>query len=279
MIDNRFVGYIIGHIHDHQIGVQRVYKANSTFIEYDFGFSVNYNKKNIAFYVLKNHHLFDDFIKNFKEPFSKIAINSNIELKLDGFKATNLSSIYDNVIIVDDLDKKKLAMARRASSFVKRDGFEVGNLTVAEIKELTEKWVARKMEDDKVFKITFNPNRYRNAITMIGEDGYSSYSVRYKGQPAASIIFYNEDNISYQLTYISDQDMERVVNDQFELFLWAAFNDRIENGTKVIHMGTAGGIKSLAAFKKKFATCEMNGFGYSKSAEKEVVVKTENQFF
>jgi hypothetical protein len=271
----------LGLMHDHQIGVQKVYKKNSVFVEYEWGFSVNYNKKNITFYVLRNHHLFDDFIKDFKWTFTKINVNSNIELKLEGFKQTNLSSTFDNLIVVADLDKKKQAMARRASSFVKREGFEVGTLSVSEIKEMTEKWVARKMEDEKVFKITFNPNRYRNAIDTIGEEGYSSYSVRYKGVPAASIIFYNKDDVSYQLTYISDQDMERVVNDQFELFLWAAFNDRIENGARVIHMGTAGGIKSLAAFKKKFATQSMNGYGYSKTVEKEVEATKEysKEFF
>lgn len=269
-----------GLMHDHQIGVQRVYKKNSVFIEYEFGFSVNYNKKNIAFYVVKNHDKFYDFIKTFKGEFTKIAVNSTIPMTLEGYKVSNLSSTYDNLIVVDDLDVKRKAMIRRASNFVKRGGFEIGNLSVAEIKELTEKWVARKMGDEKVFKITFNPNRYRNAIDMFGQDGYSFYSVRYKGLPAASIIFYNEGEISYQLTYISDQDGERVVNDQFELFLWAAFNDRIENGTKVIHMGTAGGIKSLAGFKKKFATEEMNGYGYSKSVEKEAAAKPViNEFF
>lgn len=274
---------LIETIHEHQIGVHKVYKMASTITEDSTGFNVWYNKRKISFYVSKNHKDVVASITKTAPSFTETTVHSDEDLSdvliPMGFKKGASTAVDDNLIIFDNLDAKKSARIRRAKSFVARDGFEIIQASRKQIHDLTEAWVQQKMEDEKVFKITFNPNRYRNAIQFIDVPGYTFYNVAYQGKLIASIAFYNHDGVAHHLTYISDQTAERVVNDQYELILWAAFADRFDAGIKTISMGTSGGIKSLAAFKKKFYTDTQSGFQFTRKNEAEKkIINTDGLF-
>jgi hypothetical protein len=259
-------------IHEHQIGVQRVYKLASTIKDTECGYYVYYNKRSIAYYVLENYSKIESILRN---DFAKVVIHSDIELSnllKSGFKKGSSTAVNDNWIIEENLDSKKRARIRRAENLLKRDGFSIDEVVSKEdTKALTDLWVEQKLADEKVFRITFSPNRYKAAVEFIDKENYSFFNIRYNGKMISSIAFFNdyENSIAYQLTYASDQSIEKVVNDQYELILWAAFADRFNNGIKIVSMGTSGGIKGLASFKKKFYTDTKSGFQYSREINPE----------
>jgi len=265
-------------IHELTLGVQKCYKRSSTILENDCGFEVYYNKGAITYVVLKNEDKFVDIMNKQLIDFTKTnvySVNELPELTELGFKKGTSTSTEDNHIIQENLSKKRNAMIRRAKRFVQREGFEIAEISYQELNDLTDLWIEEKHKDPRVFKMTFSPNRYKNAVHFLNNKDYSFYNVKKDGKFIASVAFYNKDDVSYQLTYASDSTVDKVVNDQYELILWAAFADRFDNGARVISMGTSGGIKNLKNFKKKFHTNHQSCFSYTLKKEKEKPKETK----
>lgn len=255
-------------VHELTLGVQKVYKYKSHIIEHECGFSIYYNKSKITHYILYNYQYIFKIINKYNN-FDKIAVYSDIiipQLTNIGFKKTSSSSVNDNIVEFEKLNNKQLSKIRRSENLLKRDGFKVTVSSKEEINNLFDKWVKNKYADERVYKITFSPNRYKNATLFFENTSYNFYNVEYKNQLIASIAFYNEGENSYQLTYLNNNDI-RLVNDQYELILWSAFKDRFSKGITKIYMGTSGGLRGLSEFKNKFLTSKENCFGYEKKNE------------
>lgn len=259
---------IVDTIHELTLGVQKVYRMSSKIEENECGFNIYYNKNSITYYVLKNYNNILKVINNKHKNFNKINVYSDRDLnflKQDGYIDGTSTSIRDNLIVYDNLNKKQLAKIRRAERFIQREGFSIVKPDKKKIDNLTDAWIENKLKDPRVYGITFSPNRYKNATNFIDDKNYSFYNVTYKNKLISSICFYNKDNVSYQLTYASDENVEKLTNDQYELILWSAFNDRFKNSRNIICMGTSGGIKNLEYFKNKFYTNHQSCYSYKKT--------------
>lgn len=244
-------------IHELTLGVQKVYKASSQITENECGFDIYYNKSQISFYVLKNYDNAENIILRKYSSFNKVVVFSDKELKFDKLQIeksfSNANS--DNLVIRKNLSSKQLSQIRRAKNFIERERIEIKPAHAIDVMALTEKWIQQKYEDEKLYRITFSPNRYKNAIAFMSDLNYNFYNVFIDSSLYSSIAFYNGGgSVSYQLTYVADYSVPKIVNDQNELILWSAISDRFDNGASVVSLGTSGGIKGLALFKKKFYT-------------------------
>lgn len=130
-------------------------------------------------------------------------------------------------------------------------------------KELTENdrmsifnsW--KEWKNERVFRITFNPERYSRSYHLkdIKQVNYYERIVYVNFKPYAVINFSLENDIAFEISFVSkffDKEL-RFINDLNECILINCFHDLYQNyGIKTVNVGPDGGLTNLKKFKDQF---------------------------
>lgn len=127
------------------------------------------------------------------------------------------------------------------------------NMPVDDSIEIFNKWVDYKMNDDKVFKITFNPKRYLRSIeNKIDEIDTKRFGLYVDNIPFCTVIFSIKNSYAYVLWTGSLHFNKNLIpfHDVNQCFLIYCYKMLHERGIKYVNFGPSAGIKGLEIFKK-----------------------------
>lgn len=166
----------------------------------------------------------------------------------------------ETVYVIDDVLNTDDATVRRGLKFNDRPQINIIE-TENSKKHLLDKmkifnlWVDYKNNDPKVYKMTFNPNRYKRAIGLRNYDfNIVEYICYANGEPFGFITCAVNKETVYVIaacTRFFDKRL-RVVADMSEYFLIYSMFLMKQKGIKNVNYGPAGGITGLKTYKNQF---------------------------
>jgi hypothetical protein len=182
------------------------------------------------------------------------------QVPLEGVSKQWKEAIYD----LEALFKLNYKELRRGISLRDRKEIEFKDSTESKedfntIHKIFTYWKDWKEANPKVFKMTFNPNRYYRSYMLKVKSPLGPLQIYEKiiyvnGEPYGVINFSIEDGVAFELSFVSrffDPNL-RFINDLSECIIISCFYDLYKNyGIKKVNVGTDAGIKGLKAFKNK----------------------------
>ncbi len=207
-------------------------------------------KKDYVYFCLKNSQVFNDklFLKTIDS--NKATIYSKEKTLLTPKKTKEV--VYDLTQIFVDNPAKNI---KRAWNLDYRADIGIREIQpLDDVKGLYDEWVAHKMADPKVFRISFTPKRYIRSFQLKGL-GFNIWDQAYfvNGELYATICYEVQGDTAFELAFISkfwDKKL-KVINDLNECILINSFYALYMKGVRKVNVGPTGGIKGLRTFKNK----------------------------
>lgn len=170
---------------------------------------------------------------------------------------TTLTKIKTKEVIYDleKIFEKTTKEVRRGITLTNRKEIVLRVATQSEIEELWKEWSEHKMNDPKVYRISFTPKRYLRAF-QLKDNGFNIVHLTYfiNNQLYGAICYEIQDNVAFELAFISkywEKDL-KLTNDLNELILINSFHKLYSNHNILkINVGPTAGIKGLRIFKNK----------------------------
>lgn len=233
-----------------------VITAYNNLTRYRFNFTEDYLliygiKKNTLFLLNPEFGYFQvaaDVCENTSKP---IVVLSEVKTEFLSKKITEIE--YDLKTLFDSNDKqirRGVRLAQNRDIQIKdTDNLET-NLT------LFDKWKEYKLNDPKVFRISFTPDRYRRTY-LLKELGFHIFEkiVYVKEKPYAVINFAINRDRAYELSFVSlffDPEL-KLMNDLNDcIIIYCMHQMYLHHGIKYVNLGTDAGIKGLRFFKRQF---------------------------
>lgn len=197
-------------------------------------------------------------LKNIDESFDKNAkIYSEVQVPYTKKKINEVCYNLDEIFInsTKEIRRGMNLLERKEIKFT--SDYKSSSIDYLRIlNDIFNDWKRYKESDPKVYRITFNPNRYLRSLNIksyLPSIFQGLYSVNEK--PYGVIIFskHPTESIAYELAFVSrffDKEL-KIINDLNFCVLVNAFYQLYQQGIKVINVGTDAGIKGLKLFKKK----------------------------
>lgn len=162
---------------------------------------------------------------------------------------------------LDDLFAVPTSVINRGIKFVDRDSVAIVDYKKDDrLDYLYNNWKQTKESIPTTFLMTFNPARYYRSYELL-DFGYNIYQkiVLVKNQPYAVINFAIQDDIAFELSFLSlfkNQEL-KLINDQNDCIIIHCLYDLYKNyNIKTVNLGTDAGIKGLKFFKHKLPNFE-----------------------
>lgn len=164
--------------------------------------------------------------------------------------------VYDIKKIFTNKDKQ----TRRGITLTNRKEIVLRETTSEEIEQLYKEWAEHKMNDPKVFRISFTPKRYIRSFKL-KEKGFKVIHIPYyvKGELYGVLAYEIQDDIAFELAFISRywRDDLKIINDLNECILINSFYELYKQGINKVNVGPTAGIKGLKVFKAKLPSEEV----------------------
>lgn len=156
--------------------------------------------------------------------------------------------------VVYDLDQiftNPSKQVRRGINLLNREEVQLVYVSTLNenISKLYEDWSKHKMNDPKVFHISFTPKRYLRSFTL---NWHTIQKMEYyvDGELYGALAYDVQGDIAFELAFIS-RFWQKKINDLNELILINSFYQLWKQGIKRVNVGLTAGIKGLKVFKDK----------------------------
>jgi len=179
----------------------------------------------------------------------------------------NLAQLFDPASYPNA--KKRHQRIKYPFSFLEKEGIVVRKIELEDLPdalELHEKWIAMKLADPKVHRISLSTARYRRCVELAFEhDCIQAYVARGKDDQLMAVrVFGIERQRSFDLAYYSDYPN---MKSQLTEYLNVAFMKKlVEQGVLTLNAGLSSD-KGLKQFKDHFPNEKVYSYQYKQAKE------------